>query len=91
MTTNQNEEFVQHYYAWWKTTQQTFLKMLCKNTCSETAIKANFHFSHCKSMETLSCHSNQSAQASAIKNNAFVEANAMHISGKFQLYRPDSF
>ena len=31
----------------------------CKNTCSEIAIKTNFHFSHYKSLETLSCHSNE--------------------------------
>ena len=30
------------------------------NLCSETAKIANFHFSHYKSMETISCHSNQS-------------------------------
>ena len=29
------------------------------NICSETAKIANFYFSHCKSMETISCHSNQ--------------------------------
>ena len=37
-------------------------------------------------METLSYHSNQSAYATAIKNNAFVEANALYISTKSQLY-----
>ena len=52
MATNQNVEFVQLLYAWWRTTQQTFIKTLCQNTCSETAIKTNFHFSHYKSMET---------------------------------------
>ena len=30
MATNQNEEFVQHLYAWWRTTQQTFIKKLSK-------------------------------------------------------------
>ena len=38
-------------------------KHFCKknlNICSETAKIANFHFSHYKSMETVSCHSNQS-------------------------------
>ena len=29
MATNQNEEFVQHFYAWWRTTKETFLKMFC--------------------------------------------------------------
>ena len=32
MTRNQNEEFVQHVYACWMTTQQTFLKMFCNET-----------------------------------------------------------
>ena len=38
-------------------------KHFCKknlNICSEAAKVANFHFSHYKSMETISCHSNQS-------------------------------
>ena len=86
MATNQNEEFVQDFYAWWRTTQQTVLKKFCQNTYNETAIKANFHFPYNKSMENLSCHSNLSN-----KNNVFVEANATNISKKFQLYRPYSF
>ena len=53
MATNQNVEFVQLLYAWWRTTQQTFIKMFCQNTCSEIAIKTYFHFPHYKSMETL--------------------------------------
>ena len=47
--------------------------------------------SHYKSLETLSCHSNQSAWASAIKNNSFVEANVMNMSAKFQLHPPYDF
>ena len=42
--------------------------------------------SHYESMETLSCHSNQSAWALAIKINIFVEANVMNMSAKFQLH-----
>ena len=68
------------------TTQQTILKTFCQDIRNKTVIKANFNFSHYKSMETLSCHSNQSAHATAIINNTFVEANAMNISAKFQLY-----
>ena len=64
------------------------LKMFCQNIRNKTSVKANFHFSHYKSMETLSCLSNQSAYATAIKINTFVEANAMNISAKFQLYLP---
>ena len=37
-----------------------------------------------KSMETLSCHSNQIAYATA----SFVEPNAMNFSAKFQLHPP---
>ena len=36
--------------------------------CSNAEINANFHFSHCKSMETLRCHSNKSTWAMIIKN-----------------------
>ena len=50
MATNQNEEFAKQKYTWWRTTQQTFLKKFCQNTCNDTAIKANFHFSSYKSM-----------------------------------------
>ena len=37
-------------------------------------------------METLTCHSNQNAYATAIENNIFVQADAMNLSTKFQLY-----
>ena len=37
-------------------------------------------------METLSFHSNQSEYTTSIKNNLFVEANAMNISAMFQFY-----
>ena len=60
MATNQNEEFVKLLYAWWRTTQQTFIKKFCQNTCSEITIKTYFHFSHYKSMKNLSYHSNES-------------------------------
>ena len=47
-------------------------KHFCKkslNICSETAKIANFHFSHYKSMEAISCHSNQSSNPIGTKNN----------------------
>ena len=69
MATNQNVEFVQFLYAWWRTTQQTFIRTFRQNTCSEIAIKIYIHFSHYKSMETLSCHSNESAWTTAIKTH----------------------
>ena len=62
MATNQNEEFVQLLYAWWRTTQQTFIKMFCQNTCSDTVIKTYFHFSHYKSMETLATKAHEQRQ-----------------------------
>ena len=46
MATNQNEESSQNRYAWWKNTVKTFLKKSVNIPFSETAIKANFHFSH---------------------------------------------
>ena len=57
-----------------------------QNICSNTEINANFHFSHYKSMETLSCHSNESTWAMAIKNIIYVEANVMNMYAKFQLH-----
>ena len=92
MVTNQNEEFVQLLHGWWRNTQQTFIKKkFCQNICSEIAIKTYFHFSHYKSMETSSCHSNKSTYAMAIKNKLFVKANVMNISAKFQLHLPYGF
>ena len=63
-------------------------KHLRKNICSNTEINANFHFSHCKSMETLSCHSNESTWATTIKNIIYVEANVTIMYEKFQLHPP---
>ena len=42
-------------------------------------------------METLSCHSNQSACTTAIKNNILVEVIVRDNSVRFQLYPPNSF
>ena len=42
-------------------------------------------------METLSCHSNQSALATAIQNNSFEEANVMNMYAKFQLHPSYAF
>ena len=41
------------------------------NICSETAIIANFHFSHYKSMETISFHSNQSSYLTGTKKHNY--------------------
>ena len=56
------------------------------NISSETAETVNFQFSHYKSMETISCHSNQSSYPTGIKNTTFVEANDLSMYAKFQLY-----
>ena len=49
---------------------------------------SNFHFSHYKYMETLSCHSNESTWATTIKNIIYLEANIMNMNiyAKFQLH-----
>ena len=65
MATKQNEECLVKEYC------KNISKKICQNTCSKTAIKANFHFSHYKSMETLSCHNDQSTLATAIKTLVF--------------------
>ena len=58
---------------------------------SEGLLNQHFHFSRYKLMETLSCHSDESTGAMAIKNILFVEANVMNISAKFQLHSPYGF
>ena len=42
-------------------------------------------------METLSCHSNQTAGAIAMKNSNSIEASTKVLSVKFELYWPHSF
>ena len=53
---------------------KTFVKI-----SAVTEINANFHFSHYKYMETLSCHSNESTQATTINIVIYVEVNVMNI------------
>ena len=45
----------------------------------------NFHFSHYKTMRTISCHSNQSSYQTGIKNTTYVEANVLSMYAKFRL------
>ena len=40
-----------------------------QNILSNTEMNANFHFSHYKSMENLSCHSNKSTWVTTIKKH----------------------
>ena len=49
------------------------------NIPNDLAEIVNFHFSHYKSMGTISCHSNQSSYPSGIKNTTYVEANVLSI------------
>ena len=47
------------------------------NISSETAEAVNFHFSHYKSMGTISCHSNQSSYPTRLKNITYITANVL--------------
>ena len=63
-------------------------KHFCKkksNIPNDLAKIVNFHFSHYKSMETLSCHSNQSSYPTEIKNITFVEGNVLSKYAKFRI------
>ena len=56
-------------------------KHFCKknlNICSETSKIDNFHFSHYKSMETISCNSNQSSYPIGKKTQFFVPPPTYH-------------
>ena len=61
------------------------------NILNDLAEIVNFHFSHYKSMGTISCHSNQSSYPTGIKNTTFVEANVLSMYAKFQLHPPIGF
>ena len=61
------------------------------NIPNDLAKIVNFHFSHYKSMETLSCHSNQSSYPTEIKNIIFVEGNVLSKYTKFRLHPPYDF
>ena len=55
-------------------------KYFCKkksNFPNDLAEIVNFHFSHYKSMGTISCHSNQSSYPTEKKNTTYVEANVL--------------
>ena len=60
--------------------------LLNKHFCKKKQISpiVNFHFSHYKSMETLSCHSNQSSYPTEINNITFVEGNVLSKYAKFR-------
>ena len=54
------QRFGQTANVWKRITKGTFLLDFCQNIGSEIAVNLNFHFSHSKSLEILSCDSNQS-------------------------------
>ena len=56
------------------------------NIPNDLAKIVNFHFSHFKSMGTISCHSNQSSYLTGIKNTTYVEANVLSMYVKFWLH-----
>ena len=66
--------------------QLHFCKKKNPNIPNETEKIVNFLFSHYKSMEIISCHSNQSSYPTGIKNTTFVEANVLSMYAKFQLH-----
>ena len=53
------------------------------NIPNDLAEIVNFHFSHYKSMGTISFHSNQSSYPTGIKNSTFVEANVLSMHANF--------
>ena len=64
-------------------------KYFCKKKIkypNDLAEIVNFHFSHYKSMGTISCHSNQSSYPTRIKNTTYVEANVLSMYAKFRLH-----
>ena len=56
------------------------------NIPNDLAEIVNFHFSHYKSMGTISCHSNQSSYPAGIKNITYVEANVLGMYAMFRLH-----
>ena len=68
-----------------------FCKKKKSNIPNDLADIVNFHFSHYKSMETVSCHSNQSSYPTKIKNITFVEGKVLSRYAKFRLHPLDGF
>ena len=73
-------------------------RLLNKHFCKKNQISpkdlaeiVNFHFSNYKSMDTLSCHSNQSSYLTEIKNITSVDGNVLSKYAKFRLHPPYGF
>ena len=67
------------------------MKKKKSNIPNDMAEIVNCHFSHYKSMETLSCNSNQSSYPTEIKNISFVDGNVLSKYAKFRLHTPYGF
>ena len=70
------------------------IKHFCEkksNIPNDSAEIVNFHLAHYKSMETISCHSNQNSYPTGIKSISFVEGNVPRKCTKFQLHPPFGF
>ena len=70
---------------------ELFNKHFCKNKILFSPMRQQkfpiYTFnSHYKSMETISCHSNQSSYPTGIKNITLVEGNVLSKYSKFQLH-----
>ena len=61
------------------------------NISSKTAETVNFHFSHYKSVGTISFDSNQNSHRTRIKNTTYIAANVLSMYAKFRLHPPYSF
>ena len=68
-----------------------FCKKKNSNIPNNLAEIFNFHFSHYKSMGTISCHSNQSSYPTGIKHATYVEANVLSMYAMFRLHPPYGF
>ena len=68
-----------------------FCKKKKSNIPNDLAEIFSFHFSHYKSMGTISCHSNQSSYPTGIKNATYVKANVLSMYAKFWLHPPYGF
>ena len=62
------------------------VKKKYSNIPNDFAEIVNFHFSHYKSMGTISCNSNQSSYLTGLNNTTNVEANVLSMNAKFRLH-----
>ena len=89
--TNQNKGLGQNLQETSNTSQYTFLQKQNSSVCNLSGKIADFHFSHYKYMETLSCHSNQRSYPPGIINTNYVEATVRNMYTKYRLHPLDSF